>query len=347
MSTFIQRFDHIWQQARRVQLWQAVCWSLLTALAGVAALAAVDYACELDRPWRVSAAVATVAAALGVAGYLAFRSMRRWQRNATAGAIERVFPQLGQRIRTTVQFGDLSAGEIAASGTTGTLVAALEEDTVRRAQPLPLDAVVPWKSLALASLSAAGVGLVLAGASAFDWQWRIAAQRALLGDEPYTRLTVKPGDTAVKEGESLPVEVVVEGRIGQTLSFETRRPDDEESEWREEVIPTSSGKDAGLRRLAFDVPLARLRHPLEYRVSAGSAVSDTYHITVRYPLKIVKMQATIQPPAYTGLSESVVEQGDITALVGSHVKLLVSGRRAARKFDSGPSITPRALVARA
>lgn len=322
-STFIQRFDRIWQQARRVQFWQAVCWSLLTALGGIALLAAADYACELARPWRVAAALGIAAAALGTAGYLAYRSLRRWQRNATASAIEQVFPQLGQRIRTTVQFGELSGGEIEASGTTGTLVAALEEDTVRRAQPLPLDAVVPWKSLALASLLAAGVGLLLAGASAFDWQWRIAAQRALLGDEPYTRLTVNPGNTAVKEGESLDVEAVVEGRIGEIISFASRRLDDEESEWREEILPTSSGKDAGLRRLAFDVPLARLRHPLEYRVAAGSATSDTYRIAVRYPLKIVRMRAAIQPPAYTGLSESVVEQGDITALVGSRVKLLV------------------------
>ncbi|MGH7138181.1 MAG: DUF4175 family protein, partial [Pirellulales bacterium] len=75
--------------------------------------------------------------------------------------------------------------------------------------------------------------------------------------------------------------------------------------------------------LAFQVPLARLRHPLEYRVSAGSATSETYRVDVRYPLKIVKVQATIQPPAYTGLDETVVEQGDITALVGSRVKLAV------------------------
>ncbi len=306
-----------------MQLSQAACWSLLTALGGVAALAAVDYAWELSRSWRVAAASATAFAAVAVAGYLAIRSLRRWKRSATASAIERVFPQLGQRIRTTVQFGDLTPGEIEASGATRTLVAALEDDTVRRAQPLPLDAVVPWKSLAVVSFLAVGVAVLLAGASAFDWQWRIAAQRALLGDEPYTRLSVKPGNVSVKEGESLGVEVVVEGRLGETLSFFSRRLDDEENEWREEVLPTSSGKEAGVRRLTFDVPLARLHHPLEYRVSAGSATSDTYRVGIRYPLKILKMQAAIEPPAYTGLSESVVEGGDITALVGSRVKLTV------------------------
>src|SRR5487761_753799 len=107
-STFVRRFDRIWMQARRVQLWQAVCWTLLATLAGLALLTALDYAFELARPWRLAGAIGIAAAALAVGVWLALQSARRWQRNATAGAIERVFPQLGQRIRTTVQYGELS-----------------------------------------------------------------------------------------------------------------------------------------------------------------------------------------------------------------------------------------------
>jgi len=327
-TSFVRRFDRIWHQARRVQLWQAVCWAVLTALAGIALLTAVDYGLELSRAWRLAAAVAIAATSLAVALGLAMRSVRQWQRNATASAIEQVFPQLGQRIRTTVQYGDLSRNEIQASGVTTTLVAALEDDTLRRAQPLPLDAVVPWKSLALVSLLAAAVGLLLAGASAFDWQWRTAAQRALLGDEPYTKLTVTPGNAAVREGESLDVEVTVEGRIGDEISFRTRRLDEDEGEWSEELLATSDGTSAGDRRVVFEMPLDRLRHPLEYRVAAGSAESETYRVDVLYPLKMVSIQAAIQPPAYTGLSESVVNTGDVTALVGSQVRLTVELDRA-------------------
>lgn len=332
-SSFVRRFDSIWLQARRVQLWQAVCWALLAALAGVALLAAADYVWELPRAWRVVAMTTTGVASLGVALWLSVRSLRRWRRNTTASAIERVFPQLGQRIRTTVQYGDLSSDEIQASGVTGALVTALEDDTVRRAQPLPLDAVIPWKSLAFASLLAAGVGLLLAGASAFDWQWRIAAQRALLGEEPYTRLTIKPGDVTVKEGESVPVEIIAEGRTGEYVSLKTRRLDEKGlgekgGEWQEERLPLADGQDAGRLRLSFETLLSRLRHPLEYYASAGSATSKTYRIGVRYPLKIANIQATIQPPAYTRLTESVVDGGDITALVGSHVKLAVELDRA-------------------
>lgn len=322
-SGFVRRFDRIWLQARRVEYWQAACWALLTALAGVALLAAADYVWELASTWRVAAAAAIAAISAGVAAGLAIRSVRRWRRNATASAIERVFPQLGQRIRTTVQYGELSTNEIQASGVTGVLVAALEDDTIRRAQPLPLDAVVPWKPLAFASLLAAAVGLLLAGASAFDWQWRIAVQRALLSDEPYTRLTVSPGSQSVKEGESLPLEITVEGRIGEHVLLATRRLDEEGAAWSEELLPTADGKEAGRLRLAFETSLARIRHPLEYRVAAGSAQSETYRIDVRYPLKLVGIEAAIKPPEYTRLPETVADGGDITALVGSRVKLAV------------------------
>ncbi|HEV3022987.1 MAG TPA: DUF4175 family protein, partial [Pirellulales bacterium] len=214
---------------------------------------------------------------------------------------------------------------------TTTLVSALEDDTVRRAQPLPLDAVVPWKSLALASLLAATLGLLLAGASAFDWQWRTAAQRALLGDEPYTKLTVKPGNTSVAEGEPLAVDVVVEGRLGEYVSVRSRRLDEEGAAWREDRLERSSGTSTGDRRLAFTTPLGRLRHPLEYRVAAGTAESETYRVDVRFPLKLVNIKAAVRPPEYTGLSESVVDGGDVTALVGSQVALDI-------ELDRAPSV---------
>src|SRR5687768_2439625 len=110
-QSFLTRFDRIWAQARRVQMLQALCWAVLTALAGVALLAAVDYAFELPLAIRVAAIVAVAVASVGVVISLSLQSVRRWRRQATATAIEQVFPQLGQRIRTTVQYGELSAGQ--------------------------------------------------------------------------------------------------------------------------------------------------------------------------------------------------------------------------------------------
>src|SRR5262245_34300659 len=226
MSTaphFVERFDRIWVQARRVQLSQAICWGVLTALAGIALLAALDYWLELSRPLRLFAIGTIAASAVGVTVSLIALSIRRWQRGATAATIERVFPQLGQRIRTTVQYGELNTEQIQASGVADTLVEALETDTVKLAQPLPLDAVIPWKSLALASLLAAVVGLTLAGASALNWEWRAAARRALAGEEAYTKIEVVPGNGWGVEGQAVLVEGNVGGRRGNTLLFQSVR----------------------------------------------------------------------------------------------------------------------------
>jgi hypothetical protein len=329
-SVFISRFDHIWAQARRVQISQALCWAALTLLAGIALLAAIDYWLELPLALRVGAIAAIGAGSVAVAITLAIKSVRRWRRQATAAAIEQVFPQLGQRIRTTVQFGELEAGQIEEAGVATTLVTALEADTVRAAQPLPLDAVIPWKSLALASMLAAAVGLGLAGLSAFDWQWRAAAQRAFLGDQPYTTITVEPGNLTLKEGESAVIRVTVAGRTGNQISFWSRQTDEPESQWEEEKLTLDDAQPAGERQVALEVPLERVRHPLEYRFAAGSATTKNYQVEVLYPLKIVRIQAGIRPPEYTSQPLQESEGGNISGLAGSKVNLAIELDRPAQ-----------------
>ena len=332
-SDFLSRFDSIWAQARRVQLSQAICWALLTLLAGIALLAAADYWLELPLVLRIGAMGVIGVGSIAVAITLAMKSVRRWRRQATAAAIEQVFPQLGQRIRTTVQYGEMKSGQIEEAGVATTLVTALEADTVRAAQPLPLDAVVPWKSLALASLLAAAVGLGLAGLSAFDWQWRAAAQRAFLGDQPYTSITVKPDNITLKEGESTVIDVLITGRIGSELSFWTRQTDAPESVWEEAKLPIEAATEPGERKVTLEVPLDRVRHPLEYRFAAGSATTKVYQVKVLYPLKIVRIQAAIQPPEYTGQTVNTVEGGNISGLAGSKVNLAIELDRPAQSAD--------------
>ncbi len=320
-TVFMQRFNQIWAQARRVELTQAVCWALLTALAGLALLAAADYWLELSRPVRVASLGLIGVTSVAVAGFLAARSFRRWQRQATAATIERTFPQVGQRIRTTVQYSALTAGELACQGVAGTLVGALDEDTFQIAEPLPLDAVVAWRPLALVSLLAAAIGTALAGASALDWEWRAAARRAFLGEQPYTKISVEPGDATIREGESLLVQIKVEGRVGSQILFQSRRTDQEDAPWQTDALRASDAIKTDGRQALFEVPLDRIRHPLEYKIAAGSAHTEPYRVSVLFPLKIVREQVTITPPEYTGLAPTVSETGEISALVGSHLRL--------------------------
>lgn len=320
-SRFLNRFDRIWSQARRVQLVQAACWGILIALGGLGLLAAIDYAVELSHLLRVIGLSLVAVASGGLAIALVVGSLRRWRRSATAATIEEVFPQLGQRIRTTVQFGEMSSDEIQHEGVKTTLVSALEDDTVKLAQPLPLDAVIPWKSLALASLLAAMLGLMLTGASALDWQWRTAAKRTFLVEDAYTNIAVEPGNFSVREGESQVVRIEVEGRMGESITFRSRRLDEENSQWREETQPLEEAEQISDHKVAFEVPLDRIKHPLEYNVSAGSSRTETYRVDVLYPLKVVQIQTTVHPPEYTGIGEVMIEGGNIAALEGSQARI--------------------------
>ena len=51
-------------------------------------------------------------------------------------------------------------------------------------------------------------------------------------------------------------------------------------------MPASDATKTGDRESVFEMPLERLRHPLEYKVAAGSANTDTYRVTVLFPLKM-------------------------------------------------------------
>jgi hypothetical protein len=318
-ATFVRRFDRLWAQGQQVQVAQTICGALLTALSGLALLAALDYHFELALAVRQAALAAVGLLALGIAVVLTVRSLRRWRRHRTATAMEQVFPQLGQRIRTTIECAALSESQMQQAGLAPALVAALDRDTVELAQPLPLEAVVPWRSLIAASLAAVALLLGLAVACMLSWQWRAATLRALLGREPYTRILVEPGDVTVREGESLLVRITVKGRMGSEVTFQTRRIDEPDSPWRDERLTIDQSSRINDREAHVAAPLDRIRHPFEYRVAAGSAQSEIYRASVRYPLKIVRQEATIQPPAYTGLPEMTSEGGDVTALVGSHV----------------------------
>ena len=92
--------------------------------------------------------------------------MRWWTRPRTAAEIEGRFPQLGQRIRTVVQYAVLDPEEIHSEGATPSLVDAGGRDR-GAGEPLPLDRIVPWwRARAVAVLAAIPV-IVLLIAAAF------------------------------------------------------------------------------------------------------------------------------------------------------------------------------------
>ena len=317
---FLERFDSVWSKMRRTQIGQAVCWGLLIALIGFTALAAVDYWFEVAMNDRAVGLGLVAVVSLALAMTWIVRAVQRWSRPRAAKEIEERFPELGQAVRTSVQFGARSTESLRADGIQPSLVSALADDTEQRAAPLQIDAIVPVGRLRLAAGLAAGVILILLASVAVNWEWRVAASRALLGNRAYTELTVSPGNLTVVEGESVELAIDMAGRTNRTVVVATRPVGSAEA-WVERELTAADAVASQSRLVKYQTTFKSIVDPLEYRVTAGPAQSELYRIDVRHPLAIESIRADITPPEYTGVAPSTVEEGNLSVIDGSTVRL--------------------------
>lgn len=340
-NAFLNRFRSVWARKRRVELGQVAVTTLLLALLGLSALAVADYALELDRSSRVVALGAMLGAVVLFAGNSLWRTMRRWSQPTTAAEIEAAFPQLGQSVRTTVQFGAMQVEQVQSEGVATTLVTALAEQTHQRALPLTIEDIVPMKRLGWIACGLAAAAVVLAGASSVDWEWRNATSRAVLSDLPYRQLEVRPGDQTVDEGTGLTIDVALIGRTNRDLTLFTRPVGEADAEWTEREL---EGQKSGARgqgseetgakasstdgssprpQAMFFAKLARLTKPVEYRVTAGELASPVYRIEIRRPLRIDEVKVELTPPSYTGQPTSTSLDANLSVLQGTVAKFSI------------------------
>lgn len=327
-NTFLQRFQSVWARQQRVQFGRVVANTLVLALIGLAFLAIADYRWEWPRPVRTAA---LMVAGVMVAG-LGLRSLlRMWQASPqphTAADIEAAFPELGQSVRTAVQYGRMPEAQVQHEGVATTLVTALVEDTHRRALPLTIEDIVPSRRLWLAA-SVLVAGLAVWGlAWATDWEWRLATERLTLAESPYRRLEVQPGDMLVDEGRGAQIAIALIGRTNRDVLLFTRPTEPADAEWTERTLeplkPESSASvDSSRPQLQFAAQLDRLTKPLEYRVTAGELASPVHRIDIRRPLRIDEVRVDLTPPAYTGQSTSTVLDANLAVLQGTEARYAV------------------------
>lgn len=323
---FLRRFERIWSSLRRHQALLGLATTVLAAAAGLGLLAWADHRFEMPRAARALGLATASAATLAVLWRLVVAPLRWWTRPRTAVEIEGRFPQLGQRIRTVVQYAGLGDEAIDSQGVAPGLVGALNEETEAKVGPLPLQAIVPRRRVpAVAALASVPI-LLLGVAAVRSPEWRIALQRSLLVERPYTTLSVRPGDVLVDQGESVAVAVDVIGRMRPKVLLESRPAGKTGSEWKAAKL---EAPDRG-PKTRREATVEKVKDPLEYRVVAGPAASGTFKIDVRYPLEIKGFAVTLTPPPYTGLEPSKVEGGDVQAVEGTEARFAIV-------FDTPPA----------
>jgi hypothetical protein len=324
--TFFTRFEGVWTSLRRYQIRQGLAWTCLAAALGLGALVVADYRLELPRDVRAAGLGALSVLILAVLWLRVVSPMRWWTQPRTAAEIEGRFPQLGQRIRTVVQFAGLPAELIYSQGVTPSLVDALEEETEVRAQPLPLERVVPWRRVWAVGAAAAAPALLLCLAAVFNVEWRIAIERTLLFRRAYTTVSVEPGNVTIEQGESVPLIVQLTGRIKRDVVLYARPRGQADAPWEASALPVPDEGPASKRASTLE----KVRDPIEYRVAAGPALSPTYAIEVRYPLAVKTFDVALKPPAYTGVAPSTVKGGDLRVIEGTGATFQIT-------FDAPPA----------
>jgi hypothetical protein len=327
-SPFLRRFDTLWGRLRRVRLGRVLALGAILAAGAFALLCAADYWLEWPRAARMAGLVTLGAGVLAWLGSGVRRHALGLTRPRTAADIERAFPELGQSVRTTVQYATVAPEEIEARGVRGALVGALRDETHARSRSLNFDEIVPVKTVwRLAALfGAVVVGMLAVGAS--DPEWRVAASRALLAETPYTTVEVNPGDVKVDQGGFVDVAVRVLGRPRETVTLWTREVEKENAEWTErDLVPETATAGSSL---AYAAKIEGIKHPVEYRVTAGPAESAIHRVNVRYPLALKGVAVELTPPAYTLQVAKTVADPNLSVLEGTVAKFAVTFDRAPR-----------------
>ncbi len=305
-------------------LWQyGLCRFIAAAVAIVAAIAALDYLLRWHDPglrWLVSL-VALLGA--GLAFYFLARPVFAAHRGLidVARRIERRFPQLGERLSSSMAFLAQSEDDPTAGSP------ALRRSVVAEAEALSagldfgqaLD-VGPSRRAAIAAAVVVAAAAVLALANPSAAQLALTRLALPWQEQPWPRrheLEFAKAPTRIAAGDDFEVELLDRrGTLPDVVRIELRHraPGGTRTE-------THEMKRLGERMV---YRLDNVAHPFDYRAIGGD--DDTMgwqELVIVEPPKVVELQIEIQPPTYTGLPAR--DEGRVVkALIGSQMR--VKGR---------------------
>jgi Domain of unknown function (DUF4175) len=312
----IGRLEQAREEQDRFRFWLGVATFCLGAM-GIVALGMF-----IDWMWEVPAWLRALAlpALAGLAISLFVRSRRPYSSRQAAADAERQFPELGQRVRTVVQYADPESSPVPASRG---LLRALIRQTDKQTAALDFRKLVPWpvfERRAIGVFLALIVGLIALFASP---SLRTAFLRALLLPAHYTTLKVEPGNLTLKAGETVKLVVTLDGRPVKTAQWLHRKTG---GEWIARSLAPDAKPGAPAKPLAgqLTAKLEDCQEDFEYRVEAGEVESPVFRVKVVHPLLLKKLQATITPPGYTRQPPVVLSDGNWNATEGSRVDIQIA-----------------------
>lgn len=328
-ARFLKEFRQVARGVRRSRIVITLGLAAVLAACGLGLFAAADTLLVLPREVRQGLLV------LGGVGlllwFIARRRDQRWTavERGTVTDIETAFPELGQRVRTAVQFGSLKGEAVSRLGVAPSLLDAMRSELDRQSSPLDLARVLSHRKTVGAVLAGILLMVGLWGSTFLEWRWNMAVNRALGGTTRYTTLALHTADCVVEERATVGLEFAVTGQCPPAVFIQSRSVNQPDAEWRERELRAESGRlvPAANRwsppTRVFTASLGAVTEPIVWRVRVGEEISPTHRVGVRYPLAYKSIRVEVSPPEYTRLPSRTFDDGTITALVGSEARFTI------------------------
>lgn len=324
----VQELHSVRQQWRSSTLLEGCLWAAASVLAAVVAVVAADnlFAFSMAVRFALACLLVGIVIAAGLK-WIVRRMLEDHREDFFAALVEDRFPELGNRLINGLQLG---------RGTdygSPLLIEAIVVDAASAASDLDLDDCVDSQPVRRAGWITGGVVAVLVVYALATPRFGNGLARVLLpfaSIDPYTATqivedSIRPGNSRVPEGVSIPIEVRVQGDIPATAKLWRRASG---GEWQPAAMQ-SGDASAGLFR--FTVPQAM--HSFDFRIVAGDDESKTYRVEVVKRPQVERIAIKYTLPAYTGREplEIAESDGEVNAIAGTVVELTIKSSKPLRE----------------
>jgi hypothetical protein len=312
-------------QVRRRFLLHGLGWIAAAATGALLIYFVADRTLRLPVGVRLLASAAVlVFVGLGLRRRLLYPLRARIARDDVAVTYERLFPDLQERLISAVQLGDQLRGAPADAAAaplrnqSEAMIARTIEQTAARIDALPARPLLnPRRTVRVWALAAT---LALVAGAGILGQPQVATaflQRALGFDVPYPRET----ELLVKLPDDVP-DFIIERR-GRTTHVTMAAGNDlpvlVEVSGIPPQVPMTARGPARFRHM-----FRRVTGDFSFRAQGGDAETDAISVATLQPPQVASIRAVLEYPAYTGLAKVTQAGGNIEALEGTEVELLVT-----------------------
>lgn len=321
-------------RVRRLLFVRGLFATLAVALSCLLVIMVIDMTVTLfSEPIRWALSLLGLAATLWTAWWYLIRPLsRKFTLTHIARILEIRHPELQERISTAVEL--MSSEDPESIRGSEELIAAVVDSAV-----IDVEAVDPKVEFGAAKVSRfvkiAAVAILLLAVLFLIWPnqagtllMRAVAPFLNVGNAWADTLTVTPGDARVPIGDPVTIEMTVQHEKLRRAEIRRRLADGSESVERMNLEETRAD---GVKK--FSVTFPSVMEDFEYRVRAGSALSEFYRIEAVPRPEVKTLTLRYDYPGYTGRApeEFLSDTGEIATLAHSRVTVRAGLNKAAAK----------------